>query len=86
MSIGLEGFKMYPCKTPCGDIDCLNSCIHSKKGIKKMKKYQFIQAVYHYYEIEAESEEQAYEKTSDTTAEDCYDTVIGEWTNATQED
>jgi len=27
---------MYPCKTPCGDIDCLNSCIHSKKGIKKM--------------------------------------------------
>jgi hypothetical protein len=28
---------MYPCKTPCGDIDCLNSCIHSKKGIDKMR-------------------------------------------------
>ena len=51
-----------------------------------MKKYQFIQAVYHYYEIEAESEEQAYEKTSDTTEADCYDIVIGDWTNATWED
>lgn len=27
---------MYPCKTPCGDIDCLDSCIHYRKGNDKM--------------------------------------------------
>jgi DNA-directed RNA polymerase sigma subunit (sigma70/sigma32) len=21
---------MYPCKTPCGDIDCLDSCMYAK--------------------------------------------------------
>ena len=21
---------MYPCKTPCGDIDCLDSCMYSQ--------------------------------------------------------
>ena len=51
-----------------------------------MKKYQFVQTVYHYYEIEAESEQEAYEKTSDTTQADCYDIVIGEWLDATQEE
>lgn len=30
----LEGFKMYPCKTPCGDIDCLESCLHNRKQNK----------------------------------------------------
>jgi len=24
---------MYPCKTPCGDIDCLESCFHYRKEI-----------------------------------------------------
>lgn len=51
-----------------------------------MKKYQFVQAVYHYYEIEAESEQEAYEKTSNLTELDSYDIVVGEWNNATPED
>lgn len=51
----------------------------------KMKKYQFVQTVYHYYEIEAESLEDAYEKTSDTTESDCYDVVIGDWVECTPE-
>lgn len=51
-----------------------------------MKKYQFVQAVYHYYEIEAESEQEAYEKTSYLTEADSYDTVIGEWADATPEE
>jgi hypothetical protein len=46
-------------------------------------KYQFVQPVYHYYEIEANSIDEAYDKTSDTTAADCYDVVIGEWLDAT---
>ena len=28
---------MEPCKTPCGDVDCLNTCNHYDKGIKNMK-------------------------------------------------
>lgn len=51
-----------------------------------MKKYQFVQTVYHYYEIEAESLEDAYEKTSDTTESDCYDVVIGDWVECTPEE
>jgi hypothetical protein len=46
-------------------------------------KFQFIQPVYHYYEIEADSLEEAYEKTDDTTEADCYDIVIGGWEDTT---
>ncbi len=50
-----------------------------------MKTYQFVQTVYHYYEVAAESLEQAYDKTSDLMIDDCYDVVIGEWQECTPE-
>lgn len=36
---------MYPCKTPCGDIDCLNSCINFK-GNKTMNQVKFTTTLY----------------------------------------
>jgi hypothetical protein len=44
-----------------------------------MKTYQFIQPVYHYFEVEAESLDEAYKKTSDLEADDCFDVVVGAW-------
>jgi len=51
-----------------------------------MKKYQFVQPIYYYYEIEAENEQEAWEKTSELTAGEEYDIVIGEWLDATPEE
>jgi len=34
---------MYPCTTPCGDIDCLDSCIHFKKGNLIMHQTDYMQ-------------------------------------------
>ncbi len=50
-----------------------------------MKKYQFVQPIYYYYEVEAESLEEAYEKTADLTADDFYDEVVGDWEECTPE-
>jgi hypothetical protein len=60
---------MYPCKTPCGDIDCLNSCIHSKKENKTMKTYRVVLSRVEYYAkeyiIESSNEETAIDKAWD---------------------
>lgn len=50
-----------------------------------MPKYQFVQPIYYYYEVEANSLEEAYEKTSELEAGDCYDEVIGGWEDCTPE-
>lgn len=44
-----------------------------------MKTYKFIQTVYYYYEVEANSIDEAYEKTSELEADDYYDTMVGSW-------
>ena len=49
-------------------------------------KYQFVQPVYYFYEIEADSEQEAWEKTADVDLSCSYDTVVGAWENATKED
>ena len=51
-----------------------------------MKKYQFVQAVYYYYEVEAETEQEAWEKTADIDLASSYDTVVGDWVDATRYD
>lgn len=51
-----------------------------------MKKYQFVQPIYYFYEVEANSLEEAYEKTSELTADDFYDEVVGEWQECSPEE
>jgi hypothetical protein len=46
-------------------------------------KYQFIQTHYYYYEVEADSLDEAYQKTSKLEADDFYDVVVGEWEECT---
>jgi hypothetical protein len=43
-------------------------------------KYKAIQTIYFIYEIEANSIDDAYQKTADLAPSDCLDEVIGEWT------
>jgi hypothetical protein len=46
-------------------------------------KYQFVQAVYYYYEVEADSLDEAYHKTGELTENDYYDVVVGAWEECT---
>ena len=43
-------------------------------------KYRAIQTIYFIYEVEADSLDEAYQKTADLEPSDCLDEVIGEWT------
>lgn len=43
-------------------------------------KYKAIQTIYFIYEVEADSLDDAYQKTADLEPSDCLDEVIGEWT------
>ena len=51
-----------------------------------MKTYQFIQPVYHYFNVEAESLDEAYRKTADLEADDCFDVIVGDWEHIDQEE
>jgi len=48
-------------------------------------KYQFVQAVYYYYEVEAESLDEAYQKTDELSPGDEYDVIVGDWEECTPE-
>ena len=49
-------------------------------------KYQFVQPIYYFYEVEADSYEEAWEKTAEIEAGTEYDCVIGGWEDATREE
>lgn len=42
-------------------------------------KFQFVQPIYYHYEIEADSLEEAYAKTSELGPDDWYDETVGDW-------
>lgn len=46
-------------------------------------KYQFVQAVYYYYDVEADSLDDAYKKTEELSPGDEYDVIVGEWEECT---
>ena len=48
-----------------------------------MAKYQFVQPIYYIYEVEANSLEEAYQKTGELEANDFYDEVVGDWEECT---
>ena len=48
-------------------------------------KYQFVQPIYYYYEIEANSLAEAYDKTEEIHPNHYYDRVIGGWEDCTPE-
>ena len=49
-------------------------------------KYQFVQPIYYYYEVEADSLEEAYHKTDELKLGDEYDIVVGGWEDCTPEE
>lgn len=49
-------------------------------------KYQFVQPIYYYYEVEADSLEEAYHKTGELVCGDEYDVIVGDWEECTPEE
>lgn len=48
-----------------------------------MPKYQFVQPIYYFYEVEADSLQEAYAKCGELGPDDFYDEVVGDWEHTT---
>ena len=46
-------------------------------------KFQFVQPIYYFYEVEADSLQEAYDKTSELKEDSFYDEIVGDWEECT---